>query len=225
MLDFLNSVPAEIGLENAILKRFAGKIALVSAFGTESAIVLHMVASIDRSLPVIFLDTLKMFPETLAYRDDLTARLGLTNVHSLRPDASQLAAYDPDEKLWQNDPDTCCAIRKSNPLDAALNGMQAWITGRKRSQGGARANLQFLEPGPDNRVTVNPLALWDDAQIATYFETHNLPRHPLQAQGYASVGCMNCTLRTGETADKRAGRWAGLNKTECGIHLPRLAIA
>ena len=119
---------------------------------------------------MIFLDTGKLFPETLAYRDDLVARLGLTDVRSMRPSGAQLAAYDPDGRLWQNDPDLCCAIRKTNPLDAALDGFEAWITGRKRSQGGTRTNMNMVETGPDGRITVNPLAFWDDAQIEAYFE-------------------------------------------------------
>ncbi|MDR3520821.1 MAG: phosphoadenylyl-sulfate reductase [Acidocella sp.] len=225
MLDFLNSASAECVLEDAIKERFWGRIALVSSFGTESAIVLHMISGIDKSLPVVFLDTLKLFPETLAYRDELVALLGLTNIRNIHPDAKQLAAYDPDGTLWQRDVDTCCAIRKTNPLDGALENMQAWITGRKRSQGGQRADLQLVETGPDGRITVNPLAFWSDDQIETYFETHSLPRHPLQAQGYASIGCATCTKRTRDGEDKRSGRWAGLDKSECGIHLPRATAA
>jgi phosphoadenosine phosphosulfate reductase len=225
MLDFLNSASAEYVLEDAIKARFAGHIALVSSFGTESAIVLHMISGIDNSLPVVFLDTLKLFPETLVYRDELVARLGLTNIRTIRPDANQLAAYDPDGNLWQRDVDTCCAIRKTNPLDAALEGMHAWITGRKRSQGGLRADLQLLETGPDGRITVNPLAFWSDDQIDAYFKTHKLPRHPLQETGYASIGCATCTRRIRNGEDKRSGRWAGLDKSECGIHLPRATAA
>jgi phosphoadenosine phosphosulfate reductase len=225
MLDFLNSASAECVLEDAIKERFFGRIALVSSFGTESAIVLHIISEIDKALPVVFLDTLKLFPETLAYRDELVARLGLTNIRNIHPDAKQLAVYDQDGTLWQRDVDTCCAIRKTNPLDSALEGMQAWITGRKRSQGGLRADLQLVETGPDGRITVNPLAFWSDDQIETYFETHSLPRHPLQAQGYASIGCATCTKCTRDGEDKRSGRWAGLDKSECGIHLPRATAA
>ena len=225
MLDFINSATAECVLKDAIKERFLGRIALVSSFGTESAIILHMISEIDKSLPVFFLDTLKLFPETLAYRDTLITHLGLTNIRNIRPDAKQLAAHDPDGTLWQRDVDTCCAIRKTNPLDAALEGMQAWITGRKRSQGGLRADLRLVETGPDGRITVNPLAFWSDDQIQAYFEIHSLPRHPLQAQGYASIGCATCTKRTRDGEDKRSGRWAGLDKSECGIHLPRATAA
>jgi phosphoadenosine phosphosulfate reductase len=225
MLDVVEQASAEHVLEAMIHDRFEGKIALVSSFGTESAILLHLIAQVDKATPVIFLDTGKLFPETLAYRDELVARLGLTDVRVIRPSGQQLAAYDPDGRLWQRDPDLCCAIRKTNPLDTALEGFDAWITGRKRSQGGTRANMNMVEAGPDGRVTVNPLAFWDDAKLDVYFDQHDLPRHPLQSEGYASIGCATCTQRVQAGEDKRAGRWAGLDKNECGIHLPRQAAA
>jgi phosphoadenosine phosphosulfate reductase len=182
-----------------------------------------MIAQIDKATPVVFLETGKLFPETLAYRDALVARLGLTDVRNIRPSGRQLAAFDPDGRLWQKDPDLCCAIRKTNPLDEALDGFTAWITGRKRAQGGLRAALNLVETGADGRTTINPLAFWDDAQIDAYFARHNLPRHPLQAQGYTSIGCATCTLKPRPGEDKRSGRWAGLDKTECGIHTARNA--
>jgi phosphoadenosine phosphosulfate reductase len=225
MLDMVESASAENVLARAVTDRFPGKIALVSSFGAESAILLHMISDIDKALPIIFLDTGKLFPETLAYRDELVARLGLTGVRSVRPSGAQLAAWDPDGRLWKKDVDLCCAIRKTNPLDAALEGFDAWITGRKRAQGGARSHLNLAETGPDGRITINPLAHWDDDMIEAYFELHDLPRHPLQAQGYSSIGCVTCTAMPRAGEDKRSGRWAGQDKTECGIHLPRLAAA
>jgi len=222
MLDRLSEASAREVLADAITTRFAGNIALVSSFGTESAILLHMVAGIDRTLPVIFLETGKLFQETLDYRDELIACLGLTGVRSIRPSGAQLAAWDPDGRLWQKDVELCCAIRKTNPLDEALVGFEAWITGRKRVQGGSRAGLELVQPGADGRMTVNPLAFWDDAALDSYFALYNLPRHPLQAQGYTSIGCATCTVKPEPGHDKRAGRWAGQAKTECGIHMPRL---
>jgi phosphoadenosine phosphosulfate reductase len=223
MLDIVAPASAECVLEAMILDRFAGKIALVSSFGTESAILLHMISRIDKATPVVFLETGKLFPETLEYRDTLIARLGLTDIRNIRPSGKQLAAFDPDGRLWQKDPDLCCAIRKTNPLDAALEGFGAWITGRKRSQGGLRANVNLVETGADGRITVNPLAFWDDAALDAYFDRHGLPRHPLQAQGYTSIGCATCTVKPRLGEDKRSGRWAGLDKTECGIHTTRNA--
>jgi phosphoadenosine phosphosulfate reductase len=224
MLDVVQAASAESVLARAVDEQFKGKIALVSSFGIESTILLHAISEIDRTVPIIFLDTGKLFPETLAYRDRLVAYLGLTDVRSVRPSGAQLAAWDPDGRLWEKDADLCCAIRKTNPLDAALEGFDAWITGRKRAHGGARSQLNLVETGPDGRVTVNPLAHWDDDMVDTYFELHDLPRHPLQAQGYTSLGCVTCTALPRDS-DKRSGRWAGWDKTECGIHLPRRAAA
>ena len=224
MLEIIESASAETVLAQAVDEQFKGRIALVSSFGTESAILLHMISEIDRSVPIIFLDTGKLFPETLAYRDRLVAYLGLTDVRSVRPSGAQLAAWDPDGRLWEKDADLCCAIRKTNPLDAALESFDAWITGRKRAQGGTRSQLNQIETGPDGRITVNPLAHWDDEMIESYFQLHDLPRHPLQAQGYTSLGCATCTALP-LSGDKRSGRWAGRDKTECGIHMPRRAAA
>lgn len=221
MLDTIDTTSSEAVLRDAITSRFPGKIALVSSFGTESAILLHLVAQVDKSLPVIFLDTGRLFPETLAYRDALVAQLGLTDVRSIKPSGAQLAAYDADGRLWEKDPDLCCAIRKTNPLDDALDGFTAWITGRKRGQSATRANLEHLEEGADGRITVNPLAFWTEEQLEAYFEIHDLPRHPLQAEGYTSIGCATCTHKPLPGEDKRSGRWAGKAKTECGIHMPR----
>jgi phosphoadenosine phosphosulfate reductase len=208
-------------LSEAITRRFKGKIALVSSFGTESAVLLHLVAQAAPATPIIFLDTLKLFPETLAYRDELITLLGLTDVRSIQPRAKRLETYDPDGKLWETDPDQCCNIRKTNPLDDALEGFDAWITGRKRAQAATRAHLELVETGADGRVTVNPLAHWSEADLAAYFEAYNLPHHPLEAEGYTSIGCATCTRKPLPGEDKRAGRWAGKTKTECGIHMPR----
>ncbi|MDQ2803143.1 MAG: phosphoadenylyl-sulfate reductase [Pseudomonadota bacterium] len=209
-------------LLRAMLDRFAGRIALVSSFGAESAVLLHMVAAIDRNTPVIVLDTGKLFAETLRYRETLAARLRLTDMRAARPEPARLARVDARGELWRSDPDLCCWQRKVEPLDAALEGFAAWITGRKRFQGNTRRTLQPIETA-DGRTKINPLAGWSEADIADYFRRHDLPPHPLAAQGYRSVGCAPCTrpVRAGE--DARAGRWAGRAKAECGIHLRRPA--
>lgn len=210
-------------LRSMLLDRFPGRIALVSSFGVESAVLLHMVAAIERATPVIFLDTGKLFAETLGYREILAARLGLLDIRIARPEPERLATIDPGGDLWRSDPDSCCWQRKIEPLDAALAGFAAWITGRKRFQGGARGALDPVEQEPDGRVKVNPLAEWSEGDIAAYFARHDLPPHPLAARGFRSIGCAPCTrpVRAGE--DARAGRWAGHAKTECGIHLRRPA--
>jgi phosphoadenosine phosphosulfate reductase len=176
-----------------------------------------MVATIDRGTPVLFLDTQKHFGETLRYRDLLVARLGLTDVRSLTPDPGEVARQDPDGMLWHRAPDACCALRKVVPLERALRPFAAWITGRKRYQGGSRAALPAIEAeGP--RVKINPLASFGASDIEAEFAARGLPPHPLVADGFLSIGCMPCTSRPVRAADPRSGRWAETEKTECGIH-------
>lgn len=200
-------------LEAMVTRVFPGRIALVSSFGAEAAVLLDMVARIDRSVPVLFLDTGKHFDATLTYRDILARRFGFTDLRNLRPDAADLRHADPDGTLHRHDPDLCCHIRKVAPLERALTGFDAWITGRKRFQGADRARLGQIEV-VDDRVKVNPLAGWSAGQVEAAYRRRALPRHPLFADGYRSVGCAPCTRR----ADDRSGRWAGFGKTECGIH-------
>lgn len=207
-------------LERMIQNEFPGRIALVSSFGTEAAVLLHMVAGIDKALPVIFLNTGKLFGETLRYRDALIGKLGLTDVRGIHPDSERVEHVDPDGVLWYGNPDMCCFLRKVEPLRRAIVGFDALITGRKAFHGGARAGLARVELGDDQRFRVNPLANWTKADVDAYFEASGLPRHPLEAEGYLSIGCMPCTDRVVAGEGMRAGRWRGQEKTECGIHLP-----
>ncbi len=214
---YRHAAPAAL-LRAAIEEVFPGRIALVSSFGAESAVLLHMIAGIAPDLPVIFLDTGKLFGETLRYRDALVARLGLGNVVTVTPDPERLRAEDPQGTLWARNPDACCYWRKVEPLERALGGYRAWISGGKRFHGGERARLRRFE-AKDRRVRVSPLADWTRADIEAYFDRHDLPRHPLEADGYLSIGCMPCTDRVAPGENIRSGRWRGLDKTECGIHL------
>jgi len=206
-----------VALRQAILKDFAGKIAIVSSFGAESAVLLALVADIDPNTPVIFVDTKQHFPETLAYRDTLVARLGLTNVQNVGPSAQILADSDPSAELWQYDPDACCAVRKVAPLEAALAPFPAWVTGRKRHQTLARVALPPTEI-VDGKTKINPLAGWTAAMIEAEMVRRHLPRHPLSLAGYPSIGCATCTKAVASGEDPRSGRWYGTGKTECGIH-------
>lgn len=196
-----------------------GRVGVVSSFGTESAVLLHLVAEADRSVPVIFVDTLKMFPETLEYRDTLVARLGIENSEVVTPDAAVLAAKDESGLRWSYDPDGCCAIRKVEPLARAKQGLDAWISGRKAFQSVTRQNLPRFEV-EDGRLKINPLGDWTKDDLESYFVQYDLPRHPLEAQGFLSVGCQPCTSPVAPGEDPRAGRWRGWDKTECGIHVP-----
>jgi len=215
-------VKASSLLRLAIEDLFPGRIALVSSFGADSAALLHMVAGIDRTTPVVFVDTGQNFPETLGYRDELCARLGLANVVVADPNPALLAAEDPENFLFSSDPDRCCEIRKVLPLAKALEGYEAWITGRKGFQSATRARVPLFE-AEGERVKVNPLVGWSASDVLTYIRQAGLPPHPLVARGYPSIGCLPCTspVRPGE--DSRAGRWRGRGKTECGIHTEPLS--
>jgi phosphoadenosine phosphosulfate reductase len=219
---FAGAAPAEM-LRRTLTERLTGRTAVVSSFGAESAVLLHMVASIDPATPVIFLDTLKHFPETLAYRDQLIARLGLTDVRTIYPDAERLAARDATELRWSYDPDGCCEIRKVEPLARALADFDATVSGRKGFQSATRTHIPSFELDTSDtagRIKINPLAGWTKADLDAYFEAHDLPRHPLEAEGYPSIGCSPCTSVVQAGEDPRAGRWRGWDKVECGIHTP-----
>lgn len=195
-----------------------GRVALVSSFGAESVVLLHIIASIDTSAPVLFIDTEMLFAETLAYQKTVAATLGLRNVQTIKPDRDAVFLRDNANRLHVHKPDACCALRKTEPLERALSGLDGWLTGRKRFQGGKRARLDFFEPDGDSRIKVNPLAYWEPKDISTYIAKHHLPKHPLVAKGFASLGCAPCTSRVIDGEDPRAGRWRGQDKTECGIH-------
>jgi phosphoadenosine phosphosulfate reductase len=205
-------------LRAVLAEEFEGGIGVVSSFGTESAVLLHMVAEVDPTTPVLFLDTGMLFPETLAYRDELQKRLGLTDIRVFTPNDIDHARLDPEDMLWSTDVDACCGFRKVAPLAHALEGFGAWINGRKRYHGDTRATLTVVEADGD-RIKVNPLASLNAQDIQAYFIEHHLPLHPLQKLGFSSVGCMPCTSRTAPGEGARAGRWRGSGKTECGIHL------
>jgi len=207
-------------LNTVLRESLLGEVAVVSSFGAESAVLLHLVASAAPDTPVIFLDTLKMFPETLAYRDELVARLGLTGLRIVRPDPETLAKRDETGLRWSYDPDGCCEIRKVIPLAKALEGFDASITGRKGFQSATRSGLPRFEVDEAGRMKMNPLASWTKTDLDAYFEAHDLPRHPLEAQGYLSIGCQPCTSIVKPGEDPRAGRWRGWDKVECGIHTP-----
>lgn len=194
-----------------------GDVALVSSFGAESVVLLHMAARVDPAFPVLFLDTEMLFEETLAYQQEVTRALGLTSVLILR--AGDTRIWDPEGDLHKSDPDACCALRKTAPLQNALRSFDGWITGRKRFQAGTRAALEFFEVDPAApRLKINPLAHWAPDDVREYMIENRLPRHPLVSKGYPSIGCAPCTSPVKQGEDPRAGRWRSLEKEECGIH-------
>lgn len=213
--------PAPEVLRHVVLEAFPGRTALLSSFGAEAAVALHMLAEVDPGAPVLFLDTGMHFGQTAPHRDALAARLGLRDVRVI---ASRSAAgADPRGDLWRTDPDACCDLRKVRPLAEALPGFDCLVGGRKRFHGAGRARLPRFEL-TDGQVRLNLLADWDGARLEAYRLEHDLPQHPLAAQGFRSIGCWPCSRPAEEgDADVRSGRWAGRAKTECGIHLPRRA--
>lgn len=200
-----------------VLADFRGEAALVSSFGAEAAVLLRMVSEVDRDLPVLLVDTLMLFEETLRYQETLSAHLGLRNVHRIRPNPVDLARVDPDGTLNGRDQDACCDVRKVVPLERALEPYSVLISGRKRFQASTRAALPLFEVD-GTRLKANPLAAWSARDLSAYMDTHELPRHPLVAQGYPSIGCAPCTTKVAPGEDPRAGRWRGTDKVECGIH-------
>ena len=208
--------PAHV-IETALKVVGREQLALVSSFGTESAALLKVMADVDPAIPVIFLDTGWLFEETLAYRDTLIAALGLRDVRSIKPLEEALSRQDPDRELWFSDPDACCRIRKVEPLARALKPFSGWINGRKRFQGGVRAEIPVVEDD-GAKLKFNPFANVSREEIEAIYKLAKLPPHPLVASGYLSVGCMPCSSRTASDEDARAGRWRGRAKTECGIH-------
>lgn len=214
-------LPAQEIIAVAVRDLFPGAIAAVSSFGADSAVLLDLIAGVDRNLPVLFLETGKHFEETLSYRDALASDFGLTNIRNLTPDAADLAAIDPDGTLHQRDVDACCAIRKVEPLARAIAPFSAWLTGRKRFQAATRSAMPVFE-AVGTRIRINPLARWTTADQAAYMREHALRENPLVAYGYLSIGCFPCTQPVQPGEDARSGRWAGHAKVECGIHLTGL---
>ncbi len=222
-VDALNERFASSGsrrlLETVIAENPDKRIALVSSFGANSAVLLHLVASIDPSISVLFIDTGKMFGDTSAYRDEIAASLGLTNIRVISPQQNVLKAVDPHGALWMSDRDSCCSIRKVQPFAQALKDYDIWISGRKRFQNGQRVDLPLFELD-GARMKINPLANWTTGDIDIYRNAFSLKQHPLVAKGYPSIGCEPCTTPVNDGEDERAGRWRGMDKTECGIHVP-----
>ncbi|MBO1327433.1 phosphoadenylyl-sulfate reductase [Acetobacter suratthaniensis] len=208
-----------VTLLRAAQAQFGDRLAVLSSFGAESALLLALVAEADPGMRVLFLNTGRHFPETLAYRRDLAAFLGLTNVIDIDPDPVRVAESDPTGELWAFDPDACCAVRKVEPLRLASLGYDVMVTGRKRGQASTRAQMEVVERRPDGQIRINPLTYWSAEEIQAEMTRRGLPPHPLVSEGYLSIGCAPCTAPVSGGEDARGGRWAGLNKTECGIHV------
>ena len=209
--------PAPDIVRGVVTGDFRDRIAVVTSFGSESAILLHMVAQADKATPVVFIDTGMLFNETLEYRNTLVDLLGFVDVRTVRPDNERVEELDPCGTLWSANPDGCCVVRKVDPPHRELEQFDAWFTGRKAYHGEVRLSLEVFE-AVDGRVKINPLARADADDIRAYYRRYDLPFHPLVSEGFPSIGCRPCTDRVAPGEPLRAGRWRGQQKTECGIH-------
>lgn len=214
--DFEILPPAEI--LRIVTERFGDKTVLTMSFQHEGVVIAHLLRDIAPTTPVLFIDTGYHFPETLAYRDELVARfqLPLRNLRSAMPREEFLARYG--DRLYDSDPDLCCRINKVDPMQLALQGVEAWINGRRRDQASTRTKMPIAERLKGGIIKVNPLANWTSKDTYDYLTKHDIPLHPLFEQGYASIGCAPCTRPILAGEDERAGRWSGRGKTECGLH-------
>ena len=201
-------------------KEFKGKIAMTSSFGPESGVLLHVVSRVDPEIQVLFLETGYHFPETLAYKNDLVKRFGLKNVIDLKADQAKKAVFVEKHGgvPYEKDPDGCCQINKVEPLDAALKGYAAWMSGIRRNQTDYRKSVRIVEEYEGGIYKISPLANMTSRDAWWYLKEHKIPQHPLYEKGYMSVGCWPCTKPIQAGDDERSGRWAGKAKKECGIH-------
>ena len=204
-------------LYESINKFFLKKIVYVCSFGAESAVILHLISNISKDFPIIFLNTGKLFDETLNYRNDLIKLFNLTNIIEIYPEKFDLTKHDANEVLWKADHNKCCEIRKVNPLKKALKPYTTWISGRKGYHSNERREKKVLEI-VNSKFVLSPLINWSQNKITEYFESFNIPKHPLYKKGYLSIGCRNCTVTSSDSNNVRSGRWSNTKKTECGIH-------
>ena len=197
---------------------FRPHVVVSTSFQTQSVALLHMVSQVCPEMPVIFVDTGYHFPETLAFRDELQRQLDL-NVQTVHPDPEiRQRRANAAGPLYVRDPDLCCRIHRVEPMACALAGIEAWVSGVRRDQTHHRQKIQVVSRRDDGLIRIHPLANWTKRDLEVYIDRHALPMHPLSSQGYTSIGCAPCTRPPSDGEDERSGRWAGTDKTECGLH-------
>jgi phosphoadenosine phosphosulfate reductase len=201
--------------------RFPGRVVLTCSWQRTSSVLVHLIATNALDVRIVEVDTGLLFPESHAVREQLVARYGI-DVETLRPRRTvDEQAEDAGAELWLRDPDACCGLRKVEPLERALSGADAWVSGLRRSSGGSRGSVQpFSLDEARGVVKVAPLWQWSSGDVEAFCDEHAIPVHALHAQGYPSIGCMPCTRPVKPGEDERAGRWAWTGKTECGLHRP-----
>ena len=194
------------------------KLFTTSSFQTHSIVLLHLLSRIDKSIPVYCLNTGFLFPETMAYKDQLADEFGL-NMIEIKPDVPKSLQKDSEGKLlFASDPDRCCYYNKVQPMDRLLSDYDIWINGIRRDQNANRAKMKVEEKSKFDSVRFHPMLEWTNKMIFDYIREYQLPKHPLDAQGYSSIGCEPCTRKPSLEMMEREARWYGMNKTECGLH-------
>ena len=194
------------------------KLFTSSSFQSHSLVLLHILSRVDRSIPVYFLNTGYHFPETVAFVDEISEKLGLNTIrlNSLVPKNQQRDAEG--NLLFTSDPDYCCFLNKTQPMESVLRNYDVWINGVRADQSLVRKAMKVEQPAPHNVMRFHPMLDWTIQEIYSYLREHDLPRHPLDAKGYISIGCEPCTKKPDPDMQEREARWYGLNKVECGLN-------
>lgn len=194
------------------------KLFTSSSFQSHSLVMLHIISRIDNTIPVYFINTGYHFPETIQFRDFITESFGLNTI-DLKPEVPKHMQVDADGRLlFASDPDHCCYLNKTQPMDKILRTFDVWINGVRADQSAVRAAMKVEQPAPYNTIRFHPMLDWNSKMIWQYQKEFNLPKHPLEEKGYVSIGCGPCTRRLDPGMLEREARWYGLKKVECGLH-------
>lgn len=194
------------------------KLFTTSSFQSHSLVLLHILSRIDKSIPIYFINTGFHFPETVRFRDEVTEAFGLNTI-DLKSDVPKFMQRDPEGKLlFTSDPDHCCYLNKTQPMDAILRSKDVWINGVRADQSAVRAAMKVEQPAQHGAIRFHPMLDWNAKMIWQYQKEYNLPKHPLEEKGFVSIGCEPCTRKLDPDMQEREARWFGLNKVECGLH-------
>lgn len=217
-MDF-NGIKAKIAHYKAENK----KVFTSSSFQSHSLVLLHILSRIDQSIPVYFINTGYHFPETIRFRDEVTKLFGLNTI-DLQSEVPKYMQRDGEGRLlFASDPDHCCYLNKTQPMDGVLRTHDVWINGVRADQSAVRAAMKVEQPAPHGSIRFHPMLDWSARMIWEYQKEFKLPRHPLEEKGYVSIGCEPCTRRLDPAMQEREARWYGLKKVECGLHTELVA--
>jgi len=190
-----------------------------SSFQSHSLVLLHILSRIDNTIPVVFINTGYHFPETVEFRDRIVNLFGIKNLVDLKPDTPKFMQKDPEGRLlFTSDPDHCCYVNKTQPVDSLLIRNDIWINGVRADQSATRKAMKVEQPAPHDTIRFHPMLDWNSKMIYEYQKEYDLPKHPLEANGYLSIGCEPCTRKVDPEMMEREARWYGMSKIECGLH-------